>query len=320
MKKTEGFNEEQLAAILDLNYQNHLELQSLACVCFTCFTAIRVEDLHQAKTTDLTLTPPSNKNPRNLKLKLLKTKNDPDGTGPVENRTWIVPCCCLEDLEKAAKQKFARQLSANALVPCVSSCPYNVITLFLRECPPPNLKYPNPSLFRALTSKGEVRTLTCNSLGIHSIRDFTRLVNERLPAHLQLFKPTGHSGRVTLSSIAMNNNVGSVEVAVATKHRDPKSLLGYIRKDDSSLGAAALGVSNAVKKRGRDLSIAAVEFDTDPDEGNENLHSSSASILNTNVNNNLLKKVNYSDGKNSINLTFDMREYHYANNNHSSQH
>ena len=38
------------------------------------------------------------------------------------------------------------------------------------------------------------------------------------------------------------------------------------------------------------------------------------------VNTNLSKKVNYSDGKNSINLTFDMREYHYANNNHSSQH
>ena len=151
-----------------------------------------------------------------------------------------------------------------------------------------------------------VRTFTCNPLGIHSSRDFTILVNERLPAHLQLFNPTGHSGRVALSSIAMNNNVGSVEVAAATKH--------------SSLGAAALGVSNAVKKRGRDLSIAAVEFDTDPDEGNENWHSSSASILNTNVNNNLSKKVNCSDGKNSIILTFEMREYHYANNNHSSQH
>jgi len=74
-----------------------------------------------------------------------------------------------------------------------------------------------------------------------------------------------------------------------------------------------------VKKRGRDFSIAGVEFDTDPDEGNENSHSSS-SMLNTNVNNNLSKKVNYSDGKNSINLTFDMCEYHYANNNHSSQH
>ena len=102
--------------------------------------------------------------------------------------------------------------------------------MFLREYPPPNVKYPNPSLFRALTSKGTVRTLTCNSLGIHSIRDLTKLVNERLPVHLQFFNPTGHSGRVTLSSIAMNNNVGSNEVAAATKYQDPKSLLGYIRK------------------------------------------------------------------------------------------
>ena len=175
-------------------------------------------------------------------------------------------------------------------------------------------------LFRALTSKGEVRTLTCNPLGIHSIRELTRLVNERLPVQLQLMHPTGHTGRVTLSSIAMNNNVGcSVEVAAATKHRDPKSLLGYIRKDYSSLGAAALGVSNAIKKRGRDFSIAGVEFDTDIDEGNDNSSSTSAPIPNSNVNTNLSKKVNYSDGKNSINLIFDMREYHYANNNHSSQ-
>ena len=137
--------------------------------------------------------------------------------------------------------------------------------MFLREYPPPNVKYPNPSLFRALTSKGMVRTLTCNPLGIHSIRDLTKLVNERLPVHLQLFNPTGHSGRVTLSSIAMNNNVGSVEVAAATKHRDHKSLLGCSLKDYNSLEAAALGVSYAVKKRGRDFSIAVVEFDTDPD-------------------------------------------------------
>jgi len=54
-----------------------------------------------------------------------------------------------------------------------------------------------------------------------------------------------------LSSIAINNNVGSVEVVAAAKHKD---LLGHIRKDDESLG-----VSNAVKKRGRDLSIAGVE-------------------------------------------------------------
>ena len=57
------------------------------------------------------------------------------------------------------------------------------------------------------------------------------LVNERLPTDLQLTNPSGHSGRVSLSSIAINNNVGSIEVAAATKHKDPKSLLGYVRKD-----------------------------------------------------------------------------------------
>jgi len=108
-----------------------------------------------------------------------------------------------------------------SVVPCITSCPYNVINISLRECPPPNEKFPQPSLFRALTSKGSNRTLTCNPLGIHSIRELTRLVNERLPIHLQLTYATGHSGRVTLSSIAMNNNVGSVEVGAATKHKDP---------------------------------------------------------------------------------------------------
>jgi len=149
-----------------------------------------------------------------------------------------------------------------------------------------SIQYPNPSL---------LRTLTCNPLGIHSIRDLTKLVNERLPAHLQLFNPTGHSGRITLSSIAMNNNVGSVEVAAATKHRDPKSLLGYIQKDDTSLGKAALSVSNALKKRGSEFSIAGVEFDTDQDKGTEISNSSSDTMVNNNVNTNFSKQVNYSE-------------------------
>ena len=114
----------------------------------------------------------------------------------------------------------------------------------------------------------------------------------------------------------MNNNVGSIEVGAATKHKDPQSLLGYIRKDDGSLGAAALGVSNAVKKRGRDFSIAGVEFDSD-EETVENNQSSNSLIANNNEN---TKKVSYSDGKNQINLTFNMNEYHYDKNKPASQH
>ena len=43
-------------------------------------------------------------------------------------------------------------------------------------------------------------------------------------------------------------------------------------------------------------------------------------ISNYNVNTKLSKKVNCSDGKNSINLTFDMHGKNSINNNHSSQH
>lgn len=305
VKKAEGFNEVQLAAILELEIQNHMDLQALACVCVTCFTGIRIEDLHRANSSDISRTPPSNKNPRNWKLILLKTKNDPDGTGPVENRTWVIPCCCLVDLKKEEKQRFGRQLKVNPEVQCIAPCPYHIISLFLRECPSSNANYTNPSLFRALTSKGINRTLTCNPLGISSIRDLARLVNIRLPLELQIKNPTGHTGRVTLSSIAMNNNVGSVEVCDATKHKDPKSLLGYVRKDDGSLGAAALGISNATKKRGRDFNIAGVEFDTDEDE-NQSSENLSDMVVNKTITNTLTKKMNYSEGKNTINLTFNM--------------
>jgi len=44
------------------------------------------------------------------------------------------------------------------------------------------------------------------------------------------------------------------------------------------------------KKRGRDFSIAGVEFDTDIDECNENSSSSSVPILNNNVNSNYQRK------------------------------
>ena len=188
---------------------------------------------------------------------------------------------------------------------CVAPCPYSFIDKFLRECPVSNLKQEVPKLFRALTPKGLNRTLTCFPLGIGKIRDLTRLVNERLPTELQLTNPSGHSGRVSLSSIAINNNVGSIEVAAATKHKEPKSLLGYVSKDDGVLGSAALGVAEAIKKRGRDFSIAGVEFDTD--EENEEPNAADKLIINNNTNNiNTTKKMNYSDGKNQINFTFNL--------------
>jgi hypothetical protein len=110
---------------------------------------------------------------------------------------------------------------------------------------------------------------------------------------------------MSLSSIAINNNIGSIEVAAATKHKDPKSLFGYIRKDDGVLGSPALGVAEVVKKRGRDFSIAGVEFDTD--EENEEPKVTDKLVINDNTDiNNTTKKMNYADGKNQMNFTFNL--------------
>jgi hypothetical protein len=57
-----------------------------------------------------------------------------------------------------------------------------------------------------------------------------------------------------------------------------------------------------VKRRGRDFSIAGVEFDRDG-EAEENKQSSSNLRANNNEN---TKKVSYSDGKNQMNLIFNM--------------
>jgi len=163
-----------------------------------------------------------------------------------------------------------------------------------------------PKLLRALTPKGLNRTLTCFPLGIGigKIRDLTRLVNERLPTELQLTNPSVHTGRVSLSSIAINNNIGSIKVAAATKHKDPKSLLGYIRKDDGVLGCAALGVAEVIKKHGRDFSIAGVEFYCD--EENEEPKVADKLVIDYNNINNTTKKMNYSDGKNQMNFIFNL--------------
>ena len=64
-------------------------------------------------------------------------------------------------------------------------------------------------------------------------------------------------------------------------------------------------MAEAIKKRGRDFSIAGVEFDTDED--NEEPNVADKLIMNNNTNNiNTTKKMNCSDGKNQMNFTFNL--------------
>ena len=60
-------------------------------------------------------------------------------------------------------------------------------------------------------------------------------VNARLPE------------RVTFANNAMNSGAGAEVTSVATKHRDPKTLLGYVIADEGLLMHAALTISNKNK-------------------------------------------------------------------------
>ena len=68
--------------------------------------------------------------------------------------------------------------------------------------------------------------------------------------------------RITTLALLKWGQLQSIEILKVFSVTLEKMIVLY-----NSLGAAALGVSNAVKKRGKDFSIAGVEFDTDPDEG-----------------------------------------------------
>jgi hypothetical protein len=72
-------------------------------------------------------------------------------------------------------------------------------------------------------------------------------VNARLPEDVVRLKNcSSRTGRVTFASNAMNNGAGAEATSVATKHRDPKTLLGYVAADDRLLMEAALTIGNII--------------------------------------------------------------------------
>mmetsp|Transcript_1681 Transcript_1681/g.2682 ORF Transcript_1681/g.2682 Transcript_1681/m.2682 type:complete len:114 (-) Transcript_1681:77-418(-) len=61
----------------------------------------------------------------------------------------------------------------------------------------------------------------------------------------------------------MNNGQGAEATSAATKHRDPKTMLGYVRADDTLLMKAALGIGASMKRASCSTRIAGVEFEND---------------------------------------------------------
>jgi hypothetical protein len=232
---------ENLESTLLFNPRNDYELLHQAGVSWGCFTGQRSEDMHRMHNQNCLIIP----KPRSIKCVLEhKTKNDITGTGPLAGRSYVLPCTCIQD------EDFERKFKKDVTYPCVSGCPYAVVMRYISECPN-YFGSEKLSFWRALSARGQgnSRNLTKNPLGINQIKAFTANFNSCLPANLQWEgKCTGKTPRMTFTTLAVNSGVPDQITSAASKHRDPATLKGYVKVNDSTLSGAALGISSALKK------------------------------------------------------------------------
>ena len=259
------------------------EILDAAATSWSQFTAMRVEDMHSMESHLLVSYPMSKITPRGFKCILQKNKSDITGQGPEEGRSYFLPCICLENLdEDKDKQKFIRQLKKYPFMECITPCPFDKIVKYRNLCPDPygnirlqerinNMELPTMKVWRARTTIGERRFIS-TPLGLKMIKYCFKRINKRLPENLKLNNPTPHGfGRGLHISTSVNSGTDPTIVAFTTKHKDPKTLKGYIKADDSTLCRSALNVAKTLKRLKKNNLQAGftVEIESSDEEWNE---------------------------------------------------
>jgi len=148
------------------------------CVCITIVTSMRAKNLHSAFSDNVTfiLWNEAADVPRHYEVVLETMKNDPMGTGPVKDRTFRIPCTCLQHAPKKMRAKLVLELKQNPSANCFSTCPFMITKYYLNIIPDPfgakrNQDITNGGvlgrlkLIRAMNSRGNPRELTELSLG-----------------------------------------------------------------------------------------------------------------------------------------------------------
>jgi hypothetical protein len=138
-------------------------------------------------------------------------------------------------LEGEDLKHFLKELKKYPDMICpISSCPFGIVWKYWQACPDlfgaerEEEIIENPTLmslpfFRALTSTG-LRSLTKSPLGINMFTKHVKMMNSLLPTDLTVDKPTGHSGRHSLTTNATEAGCDANIISASTKHKDPKSL------------------------------------------------------------------------------------------------
>lgn len=135
----------------------------------------------------------------------------------------------------------------------LNDCPFKIFKEFYElvtiDKNKEQLRTSNFSLYRGVTNSSIQPKFSSQNLGLNTMRDTFKFFNNLLPNSLKVERPTGHSGRRTMATIAVNNSCNPTVVALATKHRDPKTLKHYVKPNDNLQSAAGLLVSESIGKK-----------------------------------------------------------------------
>ena len=161
VKKGSAFSLKEVSEITCMNYADESERRDLVVMNWTCYTEMRVQDIHSAKSNNFTNNPADQAHPRNIVAVLNQTKNAKNGIGPASGRTFLLPCICMPT-NSADKKKWCKTLLENPDAKCLDPCPYMLISEYLNDCPlPEKVDDPPLSFIRALSTRGEpYRTVT----------------------------------------------------------------------------------------------------------------------------------------------------------------
>lgn len=132
-----NFSAEAIAEILSLDCSSKRDYQDKCFAAITIFAGMRLQDVWNVKCTGISKVARSRDSPRRYRMILDKIKTDPLGTGPLEGRTFILPCTCEHSLLSSVdeREKFMSNQENDPFCKCCRPCPFQIMTDYLALIP-----------------------------------------------------------------------------------------------------------------------------------------------------------------------------------------
>ena len=245
---------------LDKDYSIR-QLQFLAFLSIVWMTGHRCDGVHRLNSNGWSKIAAQREKPRALLFESLVVGKDLDHQrrhDPIDYKNYVPCLCFILCQDELQKSLFARELQGNSECSCIEGvgCPYGHIVNYLNQCPDPSgkaqdekialdLQSTKPKhdlkplrLMRALcnTRKQSDRKFTIGNVGLSTLKESYDYFNKRLPEHLKVTNPTGHSGRISFMNNARMGGASDLGITAATHHTGGKSSVGYLDGNDQTIG------------------------------------------------------------------------------------